>query len=306
MKRDFLVITDLNSEEFNRMIRYGIQMKGMRQAGQVTTPLAGMTVGCIFHKPSLRTRISFETGIHELGGHSLYITKDEIDLGKRESIEDAARVLSLYLGMIVIRTFSHDDVVKLAQHASVPVVNGLTDYAHPCQVMGDLMTVQERFGQIEGVKVAFLGDGNNVANSWINASRRVKMDLTIGTSEETLPDMDLLKAAQDEGLSNVRVVHDSVEAVTGVHVVYTDVWASMGEKHLVEQRAQFLSKFQVNEELIKHANPKCIVLHCLPAERGREITDEVMDGPHSAIFDQAENRLHIQKAIMARLAEWSR
>jgi ornithine carbamoyltransferase len=306
MKRDFLVIPDLNSDEMSRMIRFGIEMKRMRQTGQRTAPLEGMTVGCIFHKPSLRTRMSFETGIHELGGHSLYITKDEIDLGKRETIEDAARVLSRYLGMIVIRTFSHDDVVKLAQHARVPVINALTDFTHPCQVMGDLMTVQERLGQIEGVKVAFLGDGNNVANSWINAARRVKLHLTIGTSEETRPDMDLVKTAQDEGLSTVKVVYDPVEAVSGAHVIYTDVWASMGEKQLAEQRAQVLSKFQANAELMQHAHPKHIVLHCLPAERGREITDDVMDGDHSAIFDQAENRLHIQKAIMARLVEWSK
>jgi ornithine carbamoyltransferase len=208
--------------------------------------------------------------------------------------------------MIVIRTFSHDDVVKLAQHARVPVINALTDFTHPCQVMGDLMTVQERLGQIEGVKVAFLGDGNNVANSWINAARRVKLHLTIGTSEETRPDMDLVKTAQDEGLSTVKVVYDPVEAVSGAHVIYTDVWASMGEKQLAEQRAQVLSKFQANAELMQHAHPKHIVLHCLPAERGREITDDVMDGDHSAIFDQAENRLHIQKAIMARLVEWSK
>ncbi len=306
MKRDFLAITDLSGEELPQMIRYAQELKRMRQAGQSPDPLRGMTVGCIFHKPSLRTRISFETGIYELGGNSLYITKDEIDLGKRESIEDAARVLSRYLGMIVIRTFSHDDVVKLTQFASMPVINALTDLLHPCQVMGDLMTVKEKFGAIERIKVAFLGDGNNVANSWINAARRVKLNLTIGTSKETLPNQEILQAAQEEGLSDVRIVHDPIEAVSGAQVVYTDVWASMGQKDKAKEKAKLLKAFQVNEELLKHADPDCIVLHCLPAERGREITDEVMDGPHSAVFDQAENRLHIQKAIMSRLIEWSR
>ncbi len=308
MKRDFLTITDLNSHEVEEIISYALELKQQRQTRLRKSPdgvLGGLTVGCIFHKASLRTRISFETGIYELGGKSLYITKDEIDLGKRESIEDAARVLSRYLGMIVIRTFSHDDVVKLSQYASVPVINALTDYTHPCQVMGDLMTIQEKLGTAQGLKVAYLGDGNNVANSWINAARRLKMDLVIGTSPETRPDECLLKAVQEEGLSTVRIAHDPVEAVTGAHVVYTDVWASMGEKNLAEQRARSLSAFQVNGELLKHADSNCIVLHCLPAERGREITDEVMDGPHSAIFDQAENRLHIQKAIMTRLIEWA-
>jgi len=306
MKRDFLVITDFTTDEVKQTINYAIEMKRARNAGQFDEALKGLTVGCIFHKPSLRTRISFETGIHELGGYSLYITKDEIDLGKRETIEDAARVLSRYLGLIMIRTFSHTDVEKLAKYASVPVVNGLTDYSHPCQVMGDMMTIQEKFGSLDGVKVSYLGDGNNLANSWLNASRRVKLDLTIGTSKETLPDMNLLKAAQDDGLSQVRIVHDPVEAVKGAQVVYTDVWASMGQKDQAETRANLLRDFQVNETLLEHADPDHLVLHCLPAERGREITDGVMDGPHSGVFDQAENRLHIQKAIMARLIKWSK
>ncbi len=308
MKRDFLTIADMSGDEVVQTIRYALELKKRRQTGQFRTAngkLEGMTVGCIFHKASLRTRISFETGIYELGGKSLYITKDEIDLGKRESIEDAARVLSRYLGMIVIRTFSHSDVEKLAKHASVPVINALTDYTHPCQVMGDLLTVQERFDKIEGMKVTYLGDGNNLANSWMVAARRIKLDLTIGTSEETMPKMDLFNTVKEEGLSRIRIVHDPVEAVEGAQVVYTDVWASMGQKDKAAERVKLLSAFQVNEKLLQHADPNHIVLHCLPAERGREITNEVMDGPHSAVFDQAENRLHIQKAIMSRLMEWS-
>ena len=305
MKRDFLAITDFTIEELRQTVHYAREMKRQRKLGQSPKPLTGLTVGCIFHKPSLRTRISFETGIHELGGYSLYITKDEIDLGKRETIEDAARVLSRYLGMIMIRTFSHADVEKLAQHASIPVINGLTDFLHPCQILGDLMTVEERLGKIDGVKITYLGDGNNVSNSWINAARRFPIEVTIATAKDAAPSLELLKLAQDEK-AQVRWINDPIEAVKGVHVVYTDVWASMGQKDKFEEKQKLLRPFQLNAELLKHADPNHIVLHCLPAERGREITDEVMDGPHSAVFDQAENRLHIQKAIMAQLIAWSR
>jgi ornithine carbamoyltransferase len=305
MKRDFLAIPDMTSQELVETIHLARELKRQRKLHQCPKPLANLTVGCIFHKASLRTRISFETGIHELGGHSLYITKDEIDLGKRETIEDAARVLSRYLGMIMIRTFSHADVEKLAKHATIPVINGLTDYLHPCQVMGDLMTIEEWLGHIDGVKVVYLGDGNNMANSWINAARRFPIHVTLATAEGAPPSLELLKTAQAEG-AQVRWIHDPVEAVKGAHVIYTDVWASMGQKDKAEEKARLLQPFQVNSTLLKHADPKHIVLHCLPAERGKEITDEVMDGPHSAVFDQAENRLHIQKAIMAQLIEWSR
>jgi len=304
MKRDFLAITDLTTAELRAVIKNAHELKRQRKSGKGSKPLSGITVGCIFHKPSLRTRISFETGIHELGGYSLYITKDEIDLGKRESIEDAARVLSRYLGMIVIRTFSHADVEKLARHATIPVINGLTDFLHPCQVLGDLMTIEERFGSFDSVKIAYLGDGNNVSNSWINAARRFPIELTIATAKDAPPSLELLKKAQAEG-AKVRWIHDPVEAVRKAKVVYTDVWASMGQKDKFEEKQKLLKPFQVNTELLKVADSEFIVLHCLPAERGREITDEVMDGLHSAVFDQAENRLHIQKAIMTQLIAWA-
>jgi ornithine carbamoyltransferase len=305
MKRDFLAITDMTSEELFGVISLARELKRQRKLHQCPKPLANLTVGCIFHKPSLRTRISFETGIHELGGHSLYITKDEIDLGKRETIEDAARVLSRYLGMIMIRTFSHTDVEKLAKYSTIPVINGLTDYLHPCQILGDLMTIEERLGQIGGKRIVYLGDGNNITNSWINAARRFPIHVTLATAEGAPPSLELLKTAQAEG-AKVRWIHDPVEAVKDADVLYTDVWASMGQKDKAEEKAALLRPFQINSQLTKHAHPDHIVLHCLPAERGKEITDEVMDGPHSAVFDQAENRLHIQKAIMTRLMEWSR
>jgi len=300
MTKDFLQITDFNREEVLDTLQLARDMKAGKYTGK---PMQGMTVACIFHKASLRTRISFETGIHQLGGDSLYITEKEIELGKRESIHDAAKVLSRYVGLIQIRTFSHKDVEDLGRHADVPVVNGLTDLTHPCQIMGDILTVWEHLGKYEDIKITYLGDGNNIANSWLNLSTLFKLHLVIGTSPETLPDPDTLHRAQEAGVSKIEIIHDPKEAVENADVVYTDVWASMGQKHQADEKADLLRKFQVNSELLKSAKENVKVLHCLPAERGREITDEVMDGPHSIVFDEAENRLHIQKAIMTQLLE---
>jgi ornithine carbamoyltransferase len=298
MTKDFIQITDFTREEVVDTLHLARDMK----AGKYTDkPMAGMTVACIFHKPSLRTRISFETGIHQLGGSSLYITEKEIELGKRESIHDAAKVLSRYVGLIQIRTFSHGDVEELGRHAEVPVVNGLTDLTHPCQIMGDILTAWEHIGRYEDLKIAYLGDGNNITNSWLNLSTLLKLDLSIGTSTDTLPDKEILARAQQAGVSRVKVYHDPKEAVADADVVYTDVWASMGQKEQAGHKAEQLRTFQVNSGLLKEAKPDVKVMHCLPAERGREITDEVMVGPHSVVFDEAENRLHIQKAIMAQL-----
>jgi ornithine carbamoyltransferase len=298
MKKDFLAIPDFTTEEINEVFKSASDMK----SGKIKPlPLKDKAVACIFYKPSLRTRVSFEVGIGQLGGKSLHITGDEIGLGVRESIYDGAKVLSRFVGMIMIRAFVHEEVEELAEHAEVPVVNGLTDLLHPCQVMGDMFTVLEKKGRADDLVVAYLGDGNNVANSWLNASTRFAFDLRIGTSPETKPDQKIIKKAQKSGLSQITVTHDPREAIKDADVVYTDVWASMGQKHLAQQKKDFLKDFQVNEKLLEHAKKDCIVLHCLPANRGEEITDEVMDGPHSVVFDQAENRLHIQKAIMVKL-----
>ncbi len=298
MNKDFIQITDFTRDELIETMKLARTMK----AGEFTDrPMEGMTVACIFHKPSLRTRVSFETGIHQLGGNSLYITEKEFELGKRESIYDAAKVLSRYVGLIQIRTFSHRDVEELARHADVPVVNGLTDLTHPCQILGDILTIWEHLGKFENIKIAYLGDGNNVANSWLNLSTLFRLKLAIGTSPDTLPDPDILHRAQGAGLSEVVICSDPKDAVLDADVVYTDVWASMGQKQLADEKAKQLGIFQVNSDLLKRAKPNVKVMHCLPAERGREITDEVMDGPHSVVFDQAENRLHIQKAIMTQL-----
>ncbi|MCB2210738.1 ornithine carbamoyltransferase [bacterium] len=299
-KRDFLQITDFSTDELKKMFDLAVELKAMTKRGECPTPLAGQSWACIFHKASLRTRISFEVGLAQLGASSLYITNQEIELGKRESIPDVARVLSRYVGGIVIRTYSHKDVEELAEWASVPVINALTDFTHPCQVMSDLLTIQEHLGTYEGKTITYLGDGNNMARSWINAARRLDFTLRIGTSKDTHPG-ELVDIATSEG-AKVEVMYDPIEAVSGAHVVYTDVWASMGEKEKLGEKTTALQAFQINDKLLEHADDSAIVMHCLPAERGREITDEVMDGPRAVVFDEAENRLHAQKAILVTLA----
>jgi ornithine carbamoyltransferase len=298
MTKDFLQITDFTRDEAIELLQF---CKDMKQGNIAPRPLAGKTVGCIFHKPSLRTRISFEVGANELGGNSLYITDKEIELGVRESIYDVAKVMSRFVGMIVIRTFDHANVEQLAKHADVPVINALTDLTHPCQVMGDIYTYWEKTGKFEDITVAFLGDGNNVFNSFLNLACLFKMNLRLGTSPQTMPDKAMLDKAKKAGISVLEIHHDPKDAVRDADIIYTDVWASMGQKHLAEEKAKLLKDFQVNAELISHASPEVQVMHCLPANRGQEITDEVIDGPHSVVFDEAENRLHIQKAIMATL-----
>jgi ornithine carbamoyltransferase len=301
MKRDFVAITDFSREEIFETLALAKELKELQRDGTAPQPLSGKSVGLIFHKASLRTRISFEVGISQLGGCSIYITQQEIELGKRESIYDAAKVLSRFLAMLMIRTFRHDDVVQLAKHADVPVINGLTDLLHPCQVISDIFTVQERLGRVEDFKVVYLGDGNNVANSWLNLASLLGFQLVVATSPETLPDRTILENARAAGRSEIAIEHDPQKAVRGAHVLYTDVWASMGQKDKFDEQKKRLGKFQLNQALLSKADKGAIVLHCLPAERGHEITDEVMDGPQSAVFDQAENRLHAQKAIMTKL-----
>ncbi|MCP4569407.1 MAG: ornithine carbamoyltransferase [FCB group bacterium] len=296
MARSFVQITDMTADEIWQIF----DLCGKMKKGEIAPkPYADKSVGCIFHKASLRTRISFEVGIAQLGGQSLYITEKEINLGARESIHDAAKVLSRYLATIMIRTFAHSDVEELAENADVPVVNGLTDLTHPCQILGDYFTLLENKGKRDDFKIAYLGDGNNITNSWLNLAARIPMKLNIGTAADTQPDAQILKLARDNGISDIMLTDDPKEAVAGADVIYTDVWASMGQKDKAEEKARLLKQYQINDALVKLAHPDCLVMHCLPAERGREITDEVMDGPHSVVFDEAENRLHIQKAIMA-------
>jgi len=303
--RDFLSETDFSREDMIETLALARELKeltGIRDTSE-SKALKGQTWGLIFHKPSLRTRISFEVGINQLGGRHVYITDNEIQLGKRETIADAARVLSRYLSGIVIRTFSQSDVEELARYADIPVINGLTDLLHPCQIMADLLTIYEKLGRYEDFKIVYLGDGNNVTNSWLNLCTILGIELVVATSPDTMPDPELLDRARRSTVSRVSVTHDPSEAVVGAHVLYTDVWASMGQKDKATQKEQALRAFQINSSLVAKADLECIVMHCLPAERGREITDEVMDGPHSVVFDQAENRMHMQKAIILRLLE---
>jgi len=299
MPRSFTEITDLTKEEVYEVFELCRKMK----SGEIAPkPLAGKSAACIFTKASLRTRISFEVGINELGGNALYVTDKEISIGKRESVNDVAKVLSRYVGLIMIRTFAHSDVTGLAKYADVPVVNGLTDLVHPCQIMGDYFTLLEHRKK-DKFRIAYLGDGNNITNSWLNLASLIPIDLVIGTSPETLPDERLVEKARLNKESSVLITYDPKEAVRDADVIYTDVWASMGQKDLIKEKEDLLHNFQVNTALLSGANPDYVVMHCLPAERGREITDEVIDGPHSVVFDEAENRLHIQKAIMAFLLQ---
>lgn len=299
--RDFLSELDFSREEVIETIILANELKELQHDRATSFPLAGQTWGMIFHKPSLRTRISFEVGINQLGGNCIYITDNEIQLGKRETIADAARVLSRYLSGIVIRTFSHKDVEELAQWADIPIVNGLTDLLHPCQIMADVLTIYEKLGRLEDFRMVYIGDGNNITNSWLNLSTLLNIELVVATSPDTLPDMKIFEKARWSGRSRVSISHDPQEAVVNADVIYTDVWASMGQKDQAADKARMLQAFQVNKQLVAKAAPDCIVMHCLPAERGKEITNEVMDGPHSVVFDQAENRLHAQKAIILKL-----
>ena len=296
MARHFLAIPDFTRAELDRL--FGLA-DSMRSGAYAKKPLAGKSLAMIFLKSSTRTRVSFEVGAWQLGGHALFLSSRDVQIGRGEPIPDTARVLSRYVDGIMIRTFAHSDVEELARHSSVPVINGLTDLLHPCQVLADIMTVRQRFGTYEGRKVAWIGDGNNMANSWINAAWRLGFELTLACPEGYDPDPTILERARRD--AKVTLVRDPNEAAAGAHVVNTDVWASMGQEEEQAEREQAFAGYQVNGSLMKHAARDAIFLHCLPAHRGEEVTAEVIDGPQSCVFDEAENRLHIQKAIMATL-----
>jgi len=296
MVRHFLAIPDFTRAELDRL--FGLA-DSMRSGAYAKKPLAGKSLAMIFLKSSTRTRVSFEVGAWQLGGHALFLSSRDVQIGRGEPIPDTARVLSRYVDGIMIRTFAHSDVEQLARHSSVPVINGLTDLLHPCQVLADILTVRQRFGTYEGRKVAWIGDGNNMANSWINAAWRLGFELTLACPEGYDPDPAILERARRD--ANVTLVRDPNEAAAGAHVVNTDVWASMGQEEEQAEREQAFAGYQVNASLMKRAARDAIFLHCLPAHRGEEVTAEVIDGPQSCVFDEAENRLHIQKAIMATL-----
>jgi len=300
--RDFISIHDFTKEEIEYILKAGAEIKQMQKQGVAHHYLAGKTLGMIFQKSSTRTRVAFEVGMYQLGGHALFLSPRDIQLGRGETIKDTAQVLARMLDGIMIRTFDHEEVLELARWADIPVINGLTDLLHPTQVIGDLMTIKEYKGQLRGLKLAFVGDGNNVAHSLLFGGAKVGMDVVIASPGGYEPDAGILAAARQDAAQTgaaLAVVKDPEEAVAGADVIYTDVWASMGQEEEAEEKEKQFLAYQVNRQLLSRAKKDAIVLHCLPAKRGKEITDEVMDGPQSAVFAEAENRLHAHKAIMA-------
>ena len=296
MSSDFLAIPDFTRDELDSLFVLADRMRGGKYDRK---PLAGKTLAMIFMKASTRTRVSFEVGTFQLGGHALFLSPRDVQLGRGEPIADTARVLSRYVDGIMIRTFAHQDIEELAKYADIPVINGLTDLLHPCQVLADLLTVRTEFGSVTDKKYAWIGDGNNMANSWINAAYRFGFDLDIACPEGYEPADHLLARAQK--VAKVRVLRDPMEAAQGAHVVNTDVWASMGQEQEQKDRERAFAGFTVSPKLMKQADSKAIFLHCLPAHRGEEVSADVIDGAQSRVWDEAENRLHVQKAIMAAL-----
>jgi ornithine carbamoyltransferase len=297
MKRDFLAIPDFDTHELYEILDHAQRMK----VGQYRErPLAGRTLAMIFEKSSTRTRVSFEVGTYQLGGHALFLSSRDIQLGRGEPIRDMARVLSRYVDGIMIRTFAQDSVEELASFASVPVINGLTDLLHPCQIMADVMTIQENFGaDLRDRKVAWIGDGNNMANSWLNAAWRFGFELRLACPEGYRPDSAILDRARSA--ARIILTDDPHEAAAGADVVNTDVWTSMGQEEETQARLRAFAGYHVDDELMSRASDHAIFLHCLPAHRGEEVSDAVIEGPRSRVFDEAENRLHVQKALLVRL-----
>jgi len=301
---DFLHIADFSQTELQELFDLAIKLKKELKKGGNKPVLKGRVLGMVFQKPSLRTRVSFDMAMRQLGGDALYLSPSEIGLGGRESVADVARVLSGYVDCIMARTFSHQHVLDLAQWASVPVINGLTDYNHPCQAMADGLTILEYKGKLKDLKVVFIGDGNNVATSLLHLCTKFGAHFTLASPEGyDLPVkvLEQARAIADDTGSRITLLRDPIEAVRDADVVYCDTWTSMGQEAEAEQRKAAFARYQVNEELLKGAKPDVIVMHCLPAHRGQEITDAVADGPHSVLFPQAENRMHAQKAILVKL-----
>ncbi len=292
--RDFLAIPDFSKDELTGLFALADRMK---RGVHVRKPLVGKILAMIFTKSSTRTRVSFEVGTTQLGGHAIFLSDRDLQIGRGEPIADTARVLSRMVDGIVIRTFAHADVDELARHADVPVINGLTDLQHPCQVLADILTIRQNFGTHEGKKVAWIGDGNNVANSWLDAAYRLGFDLALACPEGYDPDPKLLARAKEN--ANVTLHRDPREAIAGANAVNTDVWASMGHEEEQKAREKAFASFTVDAKLMSAAAPDAIFLHCLPAHRGEEVSADVIDGPQSVVWDEAENRLHIQKAILA-------
>jgi len=302
MKRDFLSLRDFTRAELEEILELTARLKRELKAGRPEPVLAGKSMAMIFEKPSLRTRVTFEIGMSQLGGYAVNLTPKDIQLGQRESVADIARNLERWVDLIMARTFAHDTLVELARHASVPVINGLSDLLHPCQVLTDCFTIYEKRPRLDGLRIAFVGDGNNMAHSWMNAAALFGFDLVVACPTGYEPDADVLAGARQAG-AKVTITTDPQSAAADADVLYTDVWTSMGQEDEAEKRRRDFGSYQINAALVGRARPDAMVMHCLPAHRGEEITAEVIDGPRSVVFDEAENRLHTQKAIMVWLSE---
>lgn len=302
--RDFISIHDFTPEEISQLLETAALFKLQQKAGLVHQPLKGKTLAMVFQKSSTRTRVSFEVGIWQLGGYALYLSGSDMQLKRGETIADSARVMSRYVDGIMIRTFSNEDVVELAKYADVPVINGLTDLLHPCQVMADLMTIKEKKGGLRGLRLAYIGDGNNMTHSLMHGAAKCGMEMVVATPKEAEPDPAMVEEARQDALetgARIELFHNPKDAAAGADVIYTDVWASMGQEAQAEEKHRLLEPYQINAELMAMAKPDALFMHCLPAHRGDEVTDQVIDGKWSVVWDQAENRLHAQKAIMACL-----
>ena len=304
MRPHFLTLADFTQKELHALLERAIELKKATKAGERPAPLRGKQLGLLFEKPSLRTRVTFEVGMRQLGGDSIYLGASEVQLGVRESVADVGRNLERWIDGIVLRTFRHETVEELARFSAIPVINGLTDLQHPCQIFSDMLTLLEKKGRLEGIRLAYIGDGNNVANSWLQGAAILGMDLVVCVPKGYEPDARIFREAQKKARkSGARIVlsADPLQAAEGAEVLYTDVWTSMGKEREDVRRKILFKDYQVNQALLARAREDVLVMHCLPAHRGEEITDEVMDGPHSIVFDQAENRLHAQKAILEAL-----
>jgi ornithine carbamoyltransferase len=301
VKRDFLHITDFSAAEIHATFDLAKEVKARFKRREDYKPFKDHTMSMIFAKPSARTRISFETGFARMGGHALYLGPSDISIGKREAVKDLARVVARYNDVIMARLFSHDHMLELAQYAPVPVINGLTDYNHPCQIMTDMFTILEHRGHLDDVKVVYVGDGNNIVHSWLRLAQRLPMHFVCACPDDYEPDSETVAATNAAGLSLVEISHDPKAAVKNADIVYTDVWASMGQKDEAEARKARFAGFQVNDELMAATGKQSLFMHCLPAERGVETTDSVLESDASIIFDEAENRMHVQNAILLKI-----
>ena len=301
--KHFLHISDYSESELWKILYLAKDLKQKFHNREDYKPFHNKSLAMVFAKPSARTRVSFETGFEWMGGHALFLGPDDIGIGKREAIKDISRLFSRYNDVIMARLFDHEHIVELAEYSSIPVINGLTDYNHPCQIMTDIFTVWEHLGELDRPKIVYMGDGNNIVHSWLHLAMRIPINYVCCCPEGYTPDQETIKNAVDSKISNIEISHDPNKAIKNADVVYTDVWASMGQKEETLQREKVFSNYQVNEALMNSSGKKTLFMHCLPAERDREVTDGVMEAEYSIVFDQAENRMHIQNAIMVYLSE---